>query len=147
MRRIVDNDYLTILFRFAVGIIFIYAAFYKIIEPATFAKGIWFYHLVPGNLINLMAVFLPWVELVCGIALIVGFQYRGAVRLVNLMMIMFMIALASAVYRGISIDCGCFKAAQATDSSAMNSLLWDFGIIAMSIQLCLSKSKKMMLDK
>ncbi len=147
MRRIIDNDMLTVLFRFVVGAIFIYASFYKIIEPATFAKGIWFYHLLPGNMINLLAVFLPWVELVCGVALIVGFQYKGAVTLVNLMMFMFMIALATAVYRGISIDCGCFKAAAATNSSALDSLLWDFGILAMTIQLCFSKSKKMMLDK
>ena len=147
MRRIIDNDFITLLFRVVVGAIFIYASYYKIIEPAVFAKGIWFYHLVPGNLINLLAVFLPWIELVCGVALIIGWQYRGTVILVNLMMIMFMVALASAVYRGISIDCGCFKAAQASESSAMNSLLWDFGIIAMSMQLCFSKSKKWMLDK
>ena len=147
MRRIIDNDYLTLLFRVIVGATFIYASYYKIIEPATFAKGIWFYHILPGNMINLMAIFLPWIELVCGIALIVGFQYRGAVALVNIMMIMFIIALTSAVYRGISIDCGCFKASQATDSSAMNSLLLDFGLIAMTIQLCFSKSKKLMFDK
>ncbi len=147
MRRIIDNDFITLIFRVVVGAIFIYASYYKIIEPAVFAKGIWFYHMVPGNLINLLAVFLPWIELVCGVALIIGWQYRGTVILVNLMMIMFMIALGSAVYRGISIDCGCFQAAQASDSSAMNSLLWDVGIITMSIQLCLSKSKKWMLDK
>ena len=147
MRRIIDNDYLTLLFRVAVGVIFISFAYYKIIEPADFAKGIWFYHMTPGNLINLAAIYLPWVELLCGIALIIGFQYRGAVILVNLMMIMFMVALALAIYRGISIDCGCFKAAKVTESSAMEALIRDVGIIVMSIQLYFSKSKKFLLDK
>lgn len=147
MRRVIDNDYLTLLFRVAVGVIFISFSYYKIMEPISFAKGIWFYHMVPGNLINLMAVYLPWVELLCGIALIVGFQYRGAVVLVNIMMIMFMVALSLAIYRGISIDCGCFKAAKVTENSAMDALIRDAGIIVMSLLLYFSKSKKLMLDK
>ncbi len=147
MRRIIDNDYLTFLFRIIVGVVFIYAAYSKIFEPAAFAKGIWFYHMVPGNLINMLALYLPWVELVCGVFLIAGYQYRGSVILINLMMIMFMIALSSAVYRGISIDCGCFKAAKATESSAMEALIRDVGLLIMTLQLYFSKSKKCMLDK
>ena len=147
MRRIIDNDYLTLIFRLIVGVVFVYASIYKIIEPASFAKSIWFYHMVPGNMINLIAIFLPWLELFVGIALIFGCNYRGAVVLVNLMMLLFMIALASAVSRGISIDCGCFKAAQASDSSAMDALIRDIGLLIMTVQLLLSKSKKFMCDK
>ena len=147
MRRIIDNDYLTLIFRLIVGGVFIYASFYKILEPATFAKSIWFYHMVPGSLINLMAIYLPWLELLVGIGIIFGCNYRGAVVLVNLMMILFMIALATAVSRGISIDCGCFKAAQATDSSAMDALIRDIGLLVLTVQLLFSKSKKFMCDK
>ena len=147
MRRIIDNDYLILLFRVIIGVTFIYASFYKILEPSVFAKGIWFYHILPGDLINLLAIFLPWAELICGIALIVGWQYRGAVILINLMMIMFMVALSIAIYKGISIDCGCFKASKATENSAMDALIRDFGVIAMTVVLYFSKSKKLMFDK
>lgn len=147
MRGIIDNDNLTLFFRIAIGVIFMAASFYKIIDPITFAKSIWYYHLVPGNIINLMVLILPWVELLCGIAIIIGYQYRGAVMLVNLMMVIFIVALSSAIFRGISIDCGCFKAAQATNNSAVVALLWDVLFIIMSLQLFLSRSKKWVLQK
>jgi len=72
MRKVIDNDYLTILSRLLIGGMYIIASYYKIVEPASFAKSIWQYHLVPGSLINLMAVILPWLELLVGVAIIIG---------------------------------------------------------------------------
>ena len=147
MRRIIDNDILTLIIRLIVGSIFIYASYYKIVEPVSFAKSIWYYHLVPGSLINLVAIILPWLELVCGLALIFGYQYRGAVLWMNVMTVIFMIALATAVVRGISIDCGCFKAAKATESSAMDALIRDIGLLILTLQLFFSRSRKWMIQK
>ncbi|MFQ5452559.1 MAG: MauE/DoxX family redox-associated membrane protein [Candidatus Zixiibacteriota bacterium] len=144
MRRIINNDYLTLVVRLAVGITFIYASYYKIIEPFSFAKSIWYYHIVPGNLINLMALILPWLELLCGLGLIFGVLYRGSVLIVNLMTIMFIIALLTAIGRGISIDCGCFKASQTSSESAWNALYFDMGLILLTLQLFFSRSKKWM---
>ncbi len=133
---------LTMLVRLFVGGTFIYASFYKIIDPAAFAKSIWFYHLVPGSLINLMALFLPWLELICGMAIIIGISYRGAVILANLMTVVFIAALASAIVRGINIDCGCFKAAQATSNSAWQAIWFDLALLACTMQLFFSRAKK-----
>ncbi|MBK7141142.1 MAG: DoxX family membrane protein [bacterium] len=140
--RIVHNDYLTMLSRLVIGIMLIYASFYKIIEPASFAKAIWYYHLVPGNLINLMALILPWLELICGLGLILGIFYQGAKVWTALMMVMFMIALASTIVRGIDIDCGCFKASQGATGSAWNSLIFDLVAMLFVIQMMISKSRR-----
>ncbi|MBU8932385.1 MAG: DoxX family membrane protein [candidate division Zixibacteria bacterium] len=142
MRRIVDNDYLTMLFRLAVGGVFIGASVYKIIEPGDFARSIWYYHMVPGNLINLMALILPWLELVAGLCLVIGVLYRGAVIAVNGMTVIFIIALSVAIQRGIDIDCGCFKAAQASGEAAWEALIFDLVLIVLTIQLALSQSTK-----
>ncbi len=142
MRRLIDNDLLTFFSRLVIGGMFIYASVYKIVEPGEFAKSIWFYHLVPGKLINLMALILPWLELLAGIGLILGALYRGAVVWINAMMILFIIALASTILRGISIDCGCFKAAQAATHSAWKSLLFDVGAMLLAIQLWMSRSQR-----
>ena len=147
MRQIIDNYYLTLLFRLVVGITFIWASVYKIIEPGDFAKSIWFYHLVPGNIINLSAIILPWLELICGVCIIFGIFYRGSIVWINVMMVVFIIALTSAVIRGLDIDCGCFKAAKSSGGSTLNSLLLDLGLIILTIQLWLSRSKKWMLSK
>lgn len=147
MRQIIDNDYLTMLFRLVVGITFIWASVYKIIEPGDFAKSIWFYHMVPGVAINILAIILPWLELICGVCLIFGVFYRGSVVWINVMMIVFIIALTSAVMRGLDIDCGCFKAAKSSGGSTLKSLLLDIGLIILTIQLWLSRSKKWILSK
>lgn len=144
MRRIIDNDYLTLLARVAIGGMYLFASYDKIIHPALFAKSIWQYHLVPGSLINLIALGLPWLELVIGVALIVGISYRGAVHWANLLLVMFMIALASTIFRGIDIACGCFKAGQTATGPAWNALWFDVGVMVLAVQLCLSKSKRWM---
>jgi len=145
MPRIISNDYLTLLVRLVLGGVFIYAAYYKIVDPAQFAKSIWYYHLVLGQVINISALILPWLELLTGVALILGAYYRGAVLWVNILLLVFIAALASAAYRGISIDCGCFKAAAASSDSAMQTIYRDFGYLVLGIQLWLSRSRRWML--
>ncbi len=144
MRRIVDHDLLTLACRLLVGISFLYASFYKIIEPAAFAKSIWYYHMVPGGLINLMALILPWVELLCGLGLILGVYYRGSVLLTTVMTLIFIAALASAIGHGLNIDCGCFKAAEASSGSAWRALWYDLFLIAACGLLLASRSRRWM---
>ncbi len=146
MRRIIDNDYLIAVLRLVVGIVFIYASVYKIADPGAFAKSIWYYHMIPGSLINLIAIILPWVELICGICLILGVWYDGSVILINLMTFVFIIALASAYYRGLDIDCGCFKASSGGGSSVLKSLLFDIVLLAFTIALLFSRSRKWRLE-
>lgn len=146
MRRIIDNDILTLIVRLALGGVFLYAAYFKIVDPQVFAKSIWFYHMVPGSMINAMAIVLPWLELLCGLGIILGFFYRGSVFWINLLVVMFLVALSVAVSRGISIDCGCFKASAASTDSALQALYRDIGYFVLSLQLLFSRSKKWMLN-
>ena len=145
MRRLIDNDYLTLISRLFIGVVLIYASFYKVIDPGSFARSIWFYHMVPGDLINLMALILPWLELLCGLALIFGVHYRGAVIWANIMTIVFIIALYSTIYRGLSIDCGCFKASGSAAYKAWRSLAMDLVMLIFTVQMFFSRSKKWLL--
>ncbi len=145
MRRLINNDLLTLGIRLLVGVVFIYASLYKIIDPGTFAKSIWYYHLVPGDLINLMAVILPWIELLCGLCLILGVFYHGAIVWVNVMTVTFLFALSTSIVRGIDIDCGCFKAAQAATESAWEALWFDIVLLVFTLQLLFSRSRRWML--
>ena len=147
MRRLIDNDYLTVVSRLLIGGMYIGASFYKIIEPAVFAKSIWWYHMVPGSLINLMALILPWLELVIGLALIFGFAYRGAIWWANLLLVVFIVALASTIMRGIDIDCGCFKAGESATAPAWNALWFDLVAMVFALQLFFSRSGRWMLKR
>jgi hypothetical protein len=137
-----DNDYLTMFSRLFIGGTYIYASFYKIIEPASFAKSIWQYHLVPGSLINLMALILPWLELLVGLALICGFAYRGAAWWANLLLIVFLVALGSTIARGLDIECGCFKAGEEATGPAWRAFGFDVVALLFALQLLFSRSKK-----
>ncbi len=147
MRRIIDNDYLTLTVRLFVGAVFIYAAYYKILEPGDFAKSIWYYHLTPVSLINLVALILPWWEMLAGLFLIFGVFYRGAVWSVLLMNLVFIVALASAAARGLDIECGCFKASQGAGDEAVNTLIRDLGLLLLMLQLLFSRSRRFLVDR
>jgi putative oxidoreductase len=147
LQRLIDNDFLTMISRLFIGVVLIYASFYKIIDPGAFARSIWFYHLVPGNLINLMALILPWLELLCGLALIFGIYYRGAVIWVNILTVVFIIALYTTIYRGLSIDCGCFKASGEAASKAWESLSFDLVMLVFTLQMLFSRSKRWRLSR
>lgn len=147
MRRIIDNDLLSMISRLTIGGIFIYASHYKIVEPGSFARSIWYYHMVPVDLINLMAIGLPWFELLVGLGLIFGVLYRGSVLAANLMTLMFLIALGSAIMRGLSIDCGCFKAGAQATEAAWEAFYFDIGMAVLTIQLLFSRSTRWRLAK
>lgn len=96
------------LIRIGLGIIFVYAAVPKILRPDEFADAINNYRILPVFLINLMAICLPYVELLIGIFLIFGFRLKAVSFGSLALMIIFIIAILSAWIRGIDVNCGCF---------------------------------------
>ena len=94
----------------AVGVAFIAAALPKIGDPHAFALSVFHYQAAPSRLINLVAVFLPWLELVCGLALLLLPGYRRAAGwLVIGLLLLFVGLQLSVIVRGIDISCGCFS--------------------------------------
>jgi uncharacterized membrane protein YphA (DoxX/SURF4 family) len=107
------------LIRLAVGGFFLYAAVGKIVNPNEFAAAIHNYRMMPPEIINLMAIIIPWIELVSGVCLIIGFKIKGANLIISTMLIVFIIALSSAYTRGLNISCGCFSTAAAVKSDLL----------------------------
>lgn len=105
----IGKDQINFALRLAIGITFVYAAVDKIIHPDQFARIIYNYHLVPGQLINIFALFLPWVELITGVFVIVGYWEKAATVMIGGMLVMFIIALSMALVKGVNIECGCFS--------------------------------------
>jgi len=93
-------------------VVFIYASVNKILHPAAFAEAVYNYQILPGELINLTAIILPWLELILGVFLILGLWLPGAVLLINLLLVTFFVALVFNLARGLDIHCGCFTTSQ-----------------------------------
>lgn len=104
--------------RWILGFTFIYASFHKILSPADFAKIVYGYALFPHVFINLIAIIIPFLELVAGLALILGFYPRSAAITINILLLAFMAALTINIIRGHEFDCGCFSADQNGNSSS-----------------------------
>jgi uncharacterized membrane protein YphA (DoxX/SURF4 family) len=116
--------------RLALAGVFLYAAFPKIADPAGFAKSIFNYQLLPDAAINPLAIFLPWLELVCGVALLAAPPLRrGALFLIAGMLVVFVVAIGAAMLRGLNIDCGCFSTSGAGTQAALPHLVLDIALL------------------
>lgn len=94
--------------RLVLGGIFIVAGIPKIMDTASFAGMVYNYQLLPDWLINLTALFLPWLEVLVGALILTGLWLPGAVILYNGLMISFIVALSFNMARGLDVSCGCF---------------------------------------
>lgn len=101
-------DYINWILRFLVGGAFVVAGALKIAAPAKFAIDVSNYRLLPHEMINLVAILLPWIEVVAGAFVLAGIWLRAATLLITCMTVVFFSAIVSALVRGLNIECGCF---------------------------------------
>jgi len=118
--------------RLAVAGLFLGACLAKIQDPAAFALSVQRYRILPGEWINLVAIILPWIECMTGLAILFGTaRWRAAgATLITGMLVVFTIAISLNLLRGIEVSCGCFSTrADAAVSDGWNlvrnlSLIW-----------------------
>jgi uncharacterized membrane protein YphA (DoxX/SURF4 family) len=109
IKKILSNKYFLLAIRLLLGVVFIYASIDKIAKPEGFAQAIYNYRMMPHVAINLMAIVMPWLELICGILIVIGIFVRGSALLIGFMLLVFVIAISFALVRGLDISCGCFR--------------------------------------
>ena len=122
---------LALICRLTLAIIFFYAGIEKIIDPGDFALAIYNYQLLPDGTINLLAIFLPWLEVLIAASLITGICIRGAALISALLFLTFATALTINLVRGLDISCGCFGASSGNISWLY--LARDISLFCMSI--------------
>jgi len=98
------------LLRLGLGCLFVYAGLIKLLDPKTFAHALAQFDLVPDQLLPVLAVGLPALELLAGVGLI--FERRGSLTAIAILLGLFLLALSYAAWMEMDIDCGCFTAAE-----------------------------------
>jgi uncharacterized membrane protein YphA (DoxX/SURF4 family) len=89
-----------------VGILFGWAALAKLADLSAFALQVHNFRLLPISAENLVAMLLPWVELVAALALVLRIQPRAGAWVAGVLLAVFTLGVASAMARGLDFECG-----------------------------------------
>ena len=119
MTSLLSSPRLQLAVRLLLGAFFVYASLDKIASPAGFAKVVYQWQVVGPVPSNLVAVTLPWIELLAGALLIVGAWRREAALVIALLLVVFIAAAGTVMARGIDVEnCGCVSVAANAPPSA-----------------------------
>lgn len=108
----------TLLLRIGISLLMVYAGAIKLWEVGRFAWDIQAYELLGPKLSVMLAVWLPWLEILGGIGLWLPTVRSGSSWLLMGLMVLFMGVLATTWYRGLDVDCGCFGSGQSNIGGA-----------------------------
>ena len=94
--------------RILLGVLFIVAGGMKVTDPSAMKEAVAAYNVVPDAFVPLIAVVLPWLELLCGVMLILNMFSRSVALIFTVLIIGFMYGVGLNMYRGVEMECGCF---------------------------------------
>jgi len=144
-----------LMMRIVIGVMFLWMGIEKLGHPIEFLKQIHLYAMLPEEpafFLNATAIVLPWLEVFCGVALIVGIWVRGAAAMIALMLAVFTpaillraLAIQSAdgtPFFEIAFDCGCGSGVVVTWKKLLTNstlfLVTLIGVFSQSRRFCLS---------
>ena len=136
----VAQPWLTLLARLILGFVLLVAGALKVPNLPKSAMAVRAYEMLPIPIANFLGYTLPWIEIGLGLLLIVGVTVKISGALGALTMLAFIIAIAQAWARGLSIDCGCFGGGgtiDPEDTKYLSEIIRDIGLMGLGIFLYL----------
>ena len=137
LARVLTDRRVAFVCQTAIGLVFLFSALAKIGDAAGFARQIHHYRMIPFGLENLVAITLPWIELVLALAILTRLMPRAGAGVGLGLMGVFVVMVAAAVARRLDIECGCFGTADATRVGAAK-LLENLGLTALAAIGCVA---------
>jgi len=126
-------DVIGLLARLIVGVVLIWAGAAKLTSPALSARAVRAFQILPYDFAGYVGYALPVVEILVGLLLAIGLFTRLSATVGGLLMVAFIIGIASAWARGLTIDCGCFGGGgtiAAAQTQYPRDILRDVGVAA-----------------
>ena len=135
--------------RLIVGGVWIWAGLLKLPHPESSVSAVRAYQLLSPSLAEGVGRVLPMLEVVVGACLVLGLLSRLSAALSALLLVAFIIGIASVWSRGIAIDCGCFGDGGA-DPDAFGKYPWeiarDVGLLLLSLLVLWLRRTPLALD-
>ncbi|OLD79612.1 MAG: hypothetical protein AUI33_02535 [Ignavibacteria bacterium 13_1_40CM_2_61_4] len=142
MKKLLENRFVILLARLVLGVVFILASVDKIASPEAFAVSVDAYRLLPFPTVNIFALLVPWLELLCGVLLLAGYMVRGSSLIATILLCLFTFALLSAMARQLNIDCGCFGGTYRTPVS-WTRVGEDLGLLVLALYVYIFSSREL----
>lgn len=108
------------------------------------------YQLFPFPVVQVLSYVIPWAEVVFGALLILGLFTRISAIVSSLLFVAFIIGIAQAWARGLTLDCGCFGGGGEVDASETaypQEIARDLGLLALSVWLIIRPRSLASLDQ
>lgn len=143
------REWLGLLARLVTGGVWIAAGAVKLPDPYASVQAVRAYEILPASAAQTVGHLLPVVEIVLGVALVLGLLTRGAAVASGLLFLVFIAGIVSVWARGLEIDCGCFGGG-GYDPDATSSYPWeiarDAALLALSGYLAWLRASRLALD-
>lgn len=131
--RPLAHPYAGLFSRAALSGIFLYAGLSKIGRPADFAEVVASYRLAPYWMVPFAGVYLPWLEVVCALMVLVGLRSKAAAWTLLGLLVVFTVGILLNLLRGDAVGCGCFSASN--EPATWWTFARDLGFIALALHV------------
>lgn len=104
-----SDKHIVLGFRLLLAGIFLLGSISKLVDIERYSvEAVYNFGILPKDLAHLFGLVLPFIELLCGLGLLLGILTRLSALGTALMSIAFFVAKAVVLLQGRNIDCGCF---------------------------------------
>lgn len=136
--------------RLVVGGVIFAAGYLKVGHIEKSQMAVRAYEVLPISVANFFGTILPFAEVAIGLLLILGAGIRINALLSAALMALFIVAIAQAGLRGLTIDCGCFGGGGQVEPGKtryLQEIVRDAALFALAVYLYRFPSSKFSLDK
>ncbi|MEI7641548.1 MAG: DoxX family membrane protein [Actinobacteria bacterium] len=144
------QPWITLLFRLILGGVLLAAGGLKVGHLQKSAMAVRAYEVLPISVANVIGYSLPWIEVGLAIFLILGVFVKQSAMASGALMFIFILGIAQAGIRGLSIDCGCFGGGgqvAAGQTKYLAEIFRDVGLLAIALALTKFPGGKFGLDR
>jgi putative oxidoreductase len=115
-----------------IGLLFVLAGLAKLGDLRALAEQVHNYRIVPIWSENLIALSLPWIEILAGLSLVLRIRPRAGAVVCTALMALFTAGILAAMARGLDFECGCFGTADAA-RVGLTTLARDLGMLSLAL--------------
>lgn len=121
---------------------FLYAGFVKSGASEGFARTIAQFTILPVPIVDVFSLALPWMEMLCGVLLLIPKTSRVGALLAAALLTMFIVAIGWALSQGLIVDCGCFgEDVPPSRERMVATLLRDAVLLALTLGLAVRRAR------